>query len=185
MRAAACLRLSGRYDVELLLEVLVRGAVLAARQRHALARGTPARAGVAADRAAIERHTLAELAVHVLRCQLHVLLAHAKDPQLVCHREVVAHVLEERADWLREVVPVERQALHRRLARPQKPLARYPDVLPPAGNDIPRQLAVERATELIHRASLTLVQWACLASCVRRLTPRPLEPSTNQMLSSR
>src|SRR3954454_19095550 len=97
--------------------MLVRRAVLAARQRHALAGGALAGARMAAQRAAVERDPLALAVVHELGGDPHVAFDHAVDAHLLRHREEDAYVVEERARRPGEVVAVARETLERALAR--------------------------------------------------------------------
>src|SRR4051812_8616225 len=102
---AYCYRSGSRAD-ERLLEVLVRRAVLRARQRHALAGRALARRRVAAQGRAVERDALALALVHVLGGDRHVALDRLVDAQLRLDREVHAHVVEERSRRAGEVVAV-------------------------------------------------------------------------------
>ena len=85
---------SGRRHVDastsskLLVEVLVRRAVLAARQRNALARRALARARVAGERRAVEADALALALVDVHRGDRHVALDQLVDARAATHREV-------------------------------------------------------------------------------------------------
>src|SRR3954454_3611320 len=103
--------------------MLVRRAVLRARQRYALACRPLACRGVAAQRRPVERDPLAFALVHVLRGDLHVLLDRRVDAQLRLDREEDAHVVEQRACGSCEIVAVAREALEGALARLQEELA--------------------------------------------------------------
>src|SRR4051794_23068631 len=91
--------------------MLVRRAVLRARQRYALAGRPLACRGVAAQRRPVERDPLAFALVHVLRGDRHVLRDRRVDAQLRLDREVDAHVVEERACGSCEVVAVAREGV--------------------------------------------------------------------------
>src|SRR5688500_10297603 len=118
---------SGSHDLrrtlEVVLEVLVGRAVLAARERHALARGALAGSGVAAQRAAVERDARAGVLVDVPDRELHVALDDGEHAQLAADREEHADLVEQRARGTREVVAVGGEPLHRGLARAQHLLA--------------------------------------------------------------
>src|SRR5918999_3609551 len=118
-----------RDDPEVLLEMLVRRAVLAAGQRYALAGGPLAGAGVAAQWAAVEGHAGLGLAVDVVRGQLDMAFDNPEDADLLRHREVPPHVVEESLHRLGEVVTVECQALHGRLASAKETLPGHAHVL--------------------------------------------------------
>src|SRR4051812_32771549 len=99
--------LRGDYDLgEVLLEVLVRRAVLATRQRDALARRALARARVAAEWAAVDGESLPLAPRDVLGRDRHVAIDDAVDAHLARHGEVNPDVVEERARRTSEVVPV-------------------------------------------------------------------------------
>src|SRR5207248_7940137 len=80
---------------EILLEMLVRGAVLAARQWSSLARRALARARVTRQRTAVKRDALLHVPIHVFPCQCHVALDRPIDVQLTRHREVHPYVPEK------------------------------------------------------------------------------------------
>src|SRR5881227_2871132 len=109
-------RLRGRRG-EVLLEVLVRRAVLAARQRHPLAGGALARARVAGERRAVEAHAFLLALVDVLAGDPDVTVDRAVYAHLGRHREVEPNVVEERSRRPREVVPVGGETLEGRLTR--------------------------------------------------------------------
>src|SRR5438067_3029372 len=104
--------LRGRFG----FEVLVRRAVVAVRQRRALAGLALARRRAAACDAAVERAGL-DLLLDELRRRVHSLLHGPGDLGLARDREVAPDVLEERAVRLREIQGVLRKPLHRLLAR--------------------------------------------------------------------
>src|SRR5256885_10541370 len=136
--------------LEGLLEVLVRRAIVAARQRSALARRALAGVGIALRRTAVEADTLGKLLEELGR-EMEVRLDHAPDEQLVLHGEVRPHLVEERAGRTGEIAPVIGQAANRALAGVQNlllvpALRRIPSVL----DDSRAQLPVHRAAESIH-----------------------------------
>src|SRR5262245_37339984 len=97
-------------------EVLVRRAVVAVRQRRALARLALARRRAAACNAAVERARF-DLLVDERRRGVHALRDRPRDLRLARDREVAADVLEERAVGLREIERILGKAFHRLLAR--------------------------------------------------------------------
>jgi hypothetical protein len=133
---------------EALLEVLVRRAVLAARQRDALARRPLARAGVTAERAAVDRQALLLTLRDVPVGDAHVAVDHPVDAHLTRHREMRPDVVEQRARRAREVVAIAREARERALTCVEQVAAglRRHSVL----DDHRTQLAIHGATELVH-----------------------------------
>src|SRR4051794_41786224 len=115
--------------------MLVRRAVLAARQRHALAGGALSGARMAAQRAAVERDSLALAVVHELGGDPHVVVDHPVHAHLLRHREEDAYVVEERARRPREVVAVAPAAPGRALARPEEKLTGLPVAAVPIRHD--------------------------------------------------
>src|SRR5438105_6776451 len=97
------------------LQVLVRGAVVAFRERRALARLALARRRPAAGDAAVEQARL-DLLLDEVDCGLHALLHRPRDLGLRGDGEVAADVLEQRPLGLREIEGIARQPLHRLLA---------------------------------------------------------------------
>src|SRR3954468_9656347 len=132
--------------------MLVRRAVLRARQRYALAGRPLACRGVAAQRRPVERDPLAFALVHVLRGDLHVLLDRRVDAQLRLDREEDAHVVEQRACGSCEIVAVAREALEGALARLQEELAVVAGRCVTVLHHERSQLPVKRTAELIHVA---------------------------------
>src|SRR5436305_13426039 len=98
------------------LEVLMRRAVVALRQRGTLAGLPLARRRLAASDAAVECTGL-DLLVDELHRGVDALLGRPADLRLVRDREVPADVLEESALGAREVVRIVGEPLHRLLAR--------------------------------------------------------------------
>src|SRR5262245_2454111 len=105
---------SGRCDLRA-LEVLVRRAVVAVRQRRALARLALARGRPAARDAAVEGAGL-DLALDERHRRRDALAHGPGDLRLAGDREIAADVLEERAVGLGEIERVLGEALHRLLA---------------------------------------------------------------------
>src|SRR4051812_3325023 len=134
--SASLFALLRRRYLELLLEVLVRRAVLAARQRHSLARRSLPCGGVATQRASVERDSCSRLALYVLAGQCHVALDDRVHAHLARDWEEAAHVVEQRPCGTCEVMPVRGEALHGRLARAQEPLTREADVLAQLRHDL-------------------------------------------------
>src|SRR3954454_15423032 len=93
-------------DDAVLVEMLVRRAVLRARQRYALARGALARARVTAQRSAVHAEPLALTQVDVHGRDRDVALDELVDAALALHRKVNAYVVEQRTGRPREVVAV-------------------------------------------------------------------------------
>src|SRR3954451_14972916 len=139
---------------EVLLEVLVRRAVLAARQRHPLARRALARARVAGERRAVEAHAFLLAPVDVLAGDLHIAIDRPVHPHLTRHREVEPDVVEQRARRSREVVPVGGETLEGRLTRAEERLPVLRDAPVAVFLDQRCELSIERATELIHALKL-------------------------------
>src|SRR5687767_12986477 len=83
-------------ELERLLEVLVRGAVVPPRQRLALARRSLARVRLALGLVPQHPELLRREAVEILDGELHVRLDHLVDAKLIVHREIRAHLREER-----------------------------------------------------------------------------------------
>src|SRR5947209_6028742 len=115
-------------------------------------RGNAACSRVTAERVAVERDSLALALVHVLRGECHVTVDGEVHPHLRCHREVPAHVAEQRSCGTREVVPIARQALERSLACDE-------EMLPVLGrrrvaifHDEVRYLPIQGTAELVHRS---------------------------------
>src|SRR5688572_29085959 len=100
------------------LEVLVRGAVVAARKRRPLARLALAGRRLAACDAPVEQPGF-ELGLDERDSRVHALAHRPGDMGLCRDREVAADVLEEGAIRAREVVRVLGQARHRLLALAQ------------------------------------------------------------------
>src|SRR5215471_10072080 len=98
------------------LEVLVRRAVVAIRERRALARLALAGRRVAVGDPALERPGL-DLLLDELDRGADALVHGPRHLRLDGDREVAPDVLEEGAVGLREVVRIGRETLHRRLAR--------------------------------------------------------------------
>src|SRR3954465_11732699 len=137
--------------------MLVRRAVLAARQRHALAGGALAGARMAAQRAAVERDPLALAVVHELGGDPHVAVDHPVDAHLLRHREEDAYVVEERPRRPREVVAVAREALESALPRLKEMLPILAVGAVAIGDDKWAELPIHGAAELVHtRVSLSL-----------------------------
>src|SRR5436190_18426846 len=102
--------------------MLMRGAVLAVRQRRALARLALARRRTAARDAAVQHARLDLLLDEPDGCR--DALAHGpSDLRLRGDRKVTANVLEERAIRPRKIVRIAREPLHRLLACGQYELA--------------------------------------------------------------
>jgi hypothetical protein len=95
--------------------MLVRRAVVATRQRLALAGRALARVRLALSLVAKEVELLGRQAVEELVRQPHVRLDHLVDPKLIVEREVLPYLREQRADRLGEVATVHRETEHRRL----------------------------------------------------------------------
>src|SRR3954449_550334 len=106
--------------------MLVRRAVLAAGQRHTLARRPLARARVAAQRAAVERDPLALALVDEVGGDAHVAVDHPVHPHLLRDRKEDAYVVEQRPRRTCEVVTVAGEALERALARLKEVLTVLP-----------------------------------------------------------
>src|SRR6266545_2628373 len=104
-----------RGDARALLEMLVRRAVVAIRQRRALARLALARRRAAARDAAVERSRL-DLLVDEGDRRGHALLHCPRHLGLDGDREVAADVLEEGSVGLCEVERIRRKPFHRLLA---------------------------------------------------------------------
>src|SRR5207247_2568827 len=112
-RAATVLRL--RRDGRA-LEVLVRRAVVAVRERRALARLAFARRGTAAHDSSVERSGL-DLLLDEGDRRGDALVHCPRDLRLAGDGEVAADVLEEGAGRVREIERILCQSLHRLLAR--------------------------------------------------------------------
>src|SRR5688572_21577499 len=91
--------------VEALFEVLVRRAVVAARQRLALARSALAGVRTALARSAVDLEQLRR-GLQQFETKGDVGVDHVPYEQLVVHREVRAHFVEERTRGTGEVAPV-------------------------------------------------------------------------------
>src|SRR6266566_10096669 len=121
LHSRACGRLRGNPgDMRRLrgcfcFQVLVRRAVVALRQRRALARLALACRRAAACDAAVERAGL-DLLLDELCGRLHALLHGPRHLGLAGDREVTPDVLEERPVRLREIERIVRETLHRLLA---------------------------------------------------------------------
>src|SRR4051794_14183069 len=129
--------------------MLVGGAVVPSRQWLTLARCPLAgmRTALARDS---ERGALGQPR-KVLLCEGHVAFDHPPDAELVGHREIGTHVVEERACRPREIAPVAGEAADIRLAGIEHAL-----LVATAGEvalvlDDPRsQLAIDGAAEVVH-----------------------------------
>src|SRR5437867_7122958 len=116
-------RVSGGDD-RALLEMLVRGAVVAPGERRALARLALARRRPAAGNAAVEQARL-DLLLDEVDCGLHALLHRPCDLRLRGDGEMAPDVLEQRPVGLRKVEGIARQPLHRLLACLEDGAARF------------------------------------------------------------
>src|SRR5579859_574857 len=105
------------------LEMLVRRAVVALRQRRALARLALPRRGPTASDASVEEARLDLLLDEVDR-SLHPLLHRPRDLRLRRDGEEAPDVLEQGALRLGEIERIARETLHRLLARDEDPAAR-------------------------------------------------------------
>src|SRR5918998_3756494 len=156
--------------------MLVRGAVEAPGQRRALARTSLARGRVAAERRAVARDALLRGPVDQRRGERHVVLNHLVHAQLAREREQHTHVVKQRARGVREVVTVVRESLDRGLAGLKQALAAADRRAVAVGRDLPAELAVHRAADLVHDRLLPAASrpppWA------QAILPVPYEGST-------
>src|SRR5436190_13160461 len=105
LKSSGCRR---RDDV--LLEMLVGRAVLAARQRNTLTRRALTGARVTRQRRAVEAYSLLLAPVDVLGRYGHVAVDRAVHAHLARHREIEPDGVEQSARGAREIVAVRRHA---------------------------------------------------------------------------
>src|SRR3954447_15385950 len=128
--------------------MLMRRAVPVVRQRVALARRPPPRGGAALQRIAVGVIAVAGLPGEPLVGGREIGGDDPPDPRLGTHREVHPDVVEQRPGRPREVVAVGHEALYALLAGPQHGLM---PAAPYIATDLTRKLAIDGATELVHR----------------------------------
>src|SRR3954468_6182900 len=151
-----------RHDLDLLRlgQVLVRRAVAVGVQRHPLARGAATGRRGALARVAVGVEAGAREALEHLPGRRHVAGDDVPHARPVADVEVGPHVAEERARGAGEVVLVGDEAPNGGLAR-----VKHLFLLLSTPDDVPRELAVDRPTDLIHEP---------LSFCPRALAPDPL-----------
>src|SRR3954468_13014311 len=146
-----------RHALDLLRlgQVLVRRAVAVGVQRYPLARGAATGRRAALQRIAVGVEAGAREALEHLPGRRHVAGDDVPHARPVADVEVGPHVAEERARRAGEVVLVGDEAPDGRLARVKD---RF--VLLSTPDDVPRELAVDRPTDLIHEPlSFLLERW--------------------------